>query len=739
MGPPKANARKAQQKAARRELQQKKAAGKEHKKRQKQGEVDGEETPIEVLLQQLEDEQRQRQIKAQAIPCNQPSPRAHASLTLLPSGELLLFGGESYDGKKVRVYGDLFKWDMDKSDWRRFEAGEMPKARCSHQAAYHNGALYVFGGEFSTYYQFHHFKDFWRFDLKSSLWSQVMVDSPTHVPSARSGHRVVVWRGLLVLFGGFHDTGRETRYYNDLYIFSFSENRWRKVDFPPHAHIPEPRAGCVFVLVGDLVLLHGGFAKVRDTHRRVQGKTYTDSWLLDLKPLAKEAFTQAPTWEKVKNSGTPPSPRTGMCATAYKTGVVVFGGVADQDDGGSNLVSLFFNDLYLYDIPKRRWYPLELKSGRKKGLKKQFTKVVEQSAGEDKRSSEAERGEKSSDDEDWHKAFAYFDSKGRLVKLQLEDLVDVEPVALTCSPAALQHRQKDDSGCPAQSGTADNSAGPSSAGSGARCGTGHEGEPTDLPEDQASVCVPQISPSVPTLAANVSGLKRTTPVYSADLPLPRLHGMLLVRGSNLILMGGIMELGSKEITLDDCWSLNLNKRDRWVRVLEGTMHEQEWQGPESDVESSTGESGDDDSSSNCDLEGSESFREGSGTSDSDDREGARRLADREGWRCGVREAIQQLRVDFSLDDPMQTPAQGESLKGFFERTKPYWMERASSADGGKKSTKEVTRSAFEAASARVAAIADALRRMDELLLHEQREGEDDDRPAKSRFEAGQGK
>lgn len=49
------------------------------------------------------------------------------------------------------------------------------------------------------------------------------------------------------------------------------------------------------------------------------------------------------------------------------------------------------------------------------------------------------------------------------------------------------------------------------------------------------------------------------------------------------------------------------------------MHEQEWQGPESDVDSSTGESGDDDSSSSCDEKGRESSREGSGTSDSDER------------------------------------------------------------------------------------------------------------------------
>lgn len=55
----------------------------------------------------------------------------------LRSGDFLLFGGESFDGKKVRVFGDLFKWDMDKAEWRRLEAPEMPKARCSHQAVYH--------------------------------------------------------------------------------------------------------------------------------------------------------------------------------------------------------------------------------------------------------------------------------------------------------------------------------------------------------------------------------------------------------------------------------------------------------------------------------------------------------------------------------------------------------------------------------------------------------------------------
>ena len=40
----------------------------------------------------------------------------------------------------------------------------------------------------------------------------------------------------------------------------------------------------------------------------------------------------------------------------------------------------------------------------------------------------------------------------------------------------------------------------------------------------------------------------------------------------MFLYGGVTEMGDVEMTLDDCWSLDVNKRDVWRRVLEGTMH-----------------------------------------------------------------------------------------------------------------------------------------------------------------------
>lgn len=174
------------------------------------------------------------------------------------------------------------------------------------------------------------------------------------------------------------------------------------------------------------------------------------------------------------------------------------------------------------------------------------------------------------------KTFAYFDTKGRLVKLRLEDLPEANRTALTLPDAPLEQDSPDrqqnvDGGlsrCGGESSTDTSTA---------AC---------DVPEEFAPGCV--VEPTKPILPRDPTEGESQKPdnkvadgpqtlvsagpfagpqapsVFSADVPLPRLHGMICMRGSTLILMGGLMELGSKEITLDDCWSLNLNKR--WARL-----------------------------------------------------------------------------------------------------------------------------------------------------------------------------
>jgi hypothetical protein len=73
--------------------------------------------------------------------------------------------------------------------------------------------VYIFGGEYATLDQFHHYQDMWALDLKTNTWSEVAV--PNHGaakaerPSPRSGHRMLVWRGYIVLFGGFYEALRD--------------------------------------------------------------------------------------------------------------------------------------------------------------------------------------------------------------------------------------------------------------------------------------------------------------------------------------------------------------------------------------------------------------------------------------------------------------------------------------------------------------------------------------------------
>lgn len=71
-------------------------------------------------------------------------------------------------------------------------------------------ALWVWGGEFTSLNQekFRHYGDLWRLNLADWTWEQIPSKGG---PSPRSGHRMVLAGKRILLFGGFYDSGRETR------------------------------------------------------------------------------------------------------------------------------------------------------------------------------------------------------------------------------------------------------------------------------------------------------------------------------------------------------------------------------------------------------------------------------------------------------------------------------------------------------------------------------------------------
>lgn len=80
-------------------------------------------------------------------------------------------------------------------------------------------------------------------------------------------------------------------------------------------------------------------------------------------PLTPSCFflTDKWTWTRVNPSGVKPTVRSGFSvAVAPNHQILVFGGVCDEEEE-EHLEGSFFNDLYIYDAAKSRWFAAQLK------------------------------------------------------------------------------------------------------------------------------------------------------------------------------------------------------------------------------------------------------------------------------------------------------------------------------------------------------------------------------------------
>lgn len=334
---------KKEAKKARQASKQDKAASKRNKKSSKEaGEQD-----IDAIIAEFNAKEAARTAVSVTV-CSQPAPRANCTVTGLPgsAGEMLLFGGEFCDGQSTQVYNDLFRWQVERNEWKQIESLNTPPPRCSHQAVCYKDKVYVFGGEYATMNQFHHYRDFWELDLKTSTWSEVRCTGD--IPSARSGHRMVVWRAFIVLFGGFYEAMRDQRWFNDCYVYSFQDQRWSQIPQRPNMQLPKPRSGvCMCVNASeDTVYVYGGFSKEKVTGSLKEGKVHEDMWALSLRPALPSGgkasaggrgcggldLTKA-VWQKIKRKGDFPSTRCGSSMTLYRNKALLFGGVCDEEGG----------------------------------------------------------------------------------------------------------------------------------------------------------------------------------------------------------------------------------------------------------------------------------------------------------------------------------------------------------------------------------------------------------------------
>lgn len=584
------------------------------------------EQDVEAILAEILAKEAEAVKVAELLDVEAPSPRTAFTVVANPRNdeELIMFGGEHYTGDRAQFFNDLYVYNVQKKAWTKFESPNRPPPRSSHAVAVHKNMMYIFGGEFSnpSLSQYRHYRDLWRLDLEDMSWERIEIRGG---PSARSGHRMCVANNRLIVFGGFFDTGFENQYLNDLCYIDLSLDQliWTKVETSAVDVVPSRRSGFQWVVNGTDVILYGGYFKealkkakaVTHKGKKKGGSAVEESMVAQGMVLSDMYKLSAINmkWSKVKRNGYGPARRAGFSMIRHKTNAVVFGGVED-DETEENIESIFYNDLFGFNLEKKKWYPMTLRRKKTK--------------------------------------------KGKRRKARHSEAMVVEETAENVDSKPTEDVQMLD---------VDESQGP------------EDDEGTELDTDSLE-------------AALLSERHEL-------MPCPRFNAAVAVQKNVLYIMGGSIEKGQQEITLDDIWAIDLNKLDEYKQVKALSPGCSEWM--ESDEEENEQNGSDLD-------ENSESLSDGD---QMDEEENNEMNDEHKQRRRGGRRELLRSRVQDAESEHF-TPRVNESLKDFFERTKTYWIGEVHDALG--ESGKALRRVAFEWAFRRFWEIKPTLKELEEL-------------------------
>ena len=311
-----------------------------------------------------------------------PSRRLNSTMVTSPlqgKSELFLFGGETTKKEKVKsldtfsgtpktytrevsvFYNDLYHYTVDKDQWRLITSPNAPLPRAGHSMCAHpSGIILLFGGEFSSPLEntFYHYGDTWVLDAESKEWTKIDLKP---APSARSGHRMAVWKNYILLHGGFKDLGTKSLYQDDLWAFDITTYKWSQIEFPSTHIRPDARSGHSLLPHAEGGVIWGGYSKVSGPKGLQKGKVHSDYWLLKMKPDLTGVK-----WERRKRGLYQPSTRVGCSMTYHKGRGILFGGVYDTEKSEMDVVSTFYNDLYTYQVEMNKWFALKLRAPRKR-------------------------------------------------------------------------------------------------------------------------------------------------------------------------------------------------------------------------------------------------------------------------------------------------------------------------------------------------------------------------------------
>ncbi|KAK4217714.1 hypothetical protein QBC37DRAFT_307802 [Rhypophila decipiens] len=377
--------------AEKKQKQEKKAEKKAKvKAKQNEGSDVEDDVDLDAVLEEYRKQQEQFNKITETVVDSPPRARAASTLLASPSNsnQLLLFGGEYFNGALATFFNDLMVYYIDRDEWRCVTSPNAPLPRSGHawcRGGNLGSSVYLFGGEFSSPKQgtFYHYNDFWRLDSSTKEWERLEPKGKT--PPARSGHRMTYFKQYIILFGGFQDTANQTRYLGDLWIYDTRNHLWFSPTLPPAQLKPEARSSFTLLPHEQGAVLYGGYSRVKGTTavgKQQGGKgggggaqrnvlkpmVHQDCFFLRITPPAADAPPNTPPvvrWERRKKPANAPTPTRAGATMAYHKGRgIMFGGVHDVEESEEGMESEFFNELFAWNIERNRFFPLALRKPR---------------------------------------------------------------------------------------------------------------------------------------------------------------------------------------------------------------------------------------------------------------------------------------------------------------------------------------------------------------------------------------
>lgn len=557
--------------------------------------------------------------------------------------------------------------------------------------------LIIFGGERYTGDRASFFNDLYVFNAEKRSWARY--DSPNR-PPPRSSHAAALHKNWMYIFGGefSNPSLSQYRHYRDLWRLDIEDMSWERIDIRGG---PTARSGHRMCVVDSKLLVFGGFFDTGLENKYLNDMHYVDLSLDELK------------WARVETSAVDlvPSPRSGFQWVVSEKEVLLYGGYCREAAQKAKNIShkgkkkggtaaeesmaargVVLSDTYKLSSETMKWQKVK-RSGYGPSRRAGFAMVFHKGNAVVFGGVEDDETEENLESVFYNDMFALNLARRKWFPLTLRKKKGKK---------ARRRRKKIEKAEVGQ--PAGESSGQSEQPDGRMEIDDEQFEVADKDEDDED-----------GVDLDTEALEAALMAEGEDvMPCGRFNAAVAVQKNVMYIAGGIVEKAEREITLDDIWAVDLNKLDEFREVQGMSRQCAEWV---------TSDDEDDEDDEDEEMEGDSGEMSESDENEEDEEDRKRR---RGGRRDMLRGRVCQN------EDENFTPMVNESLKDFFERTKPYWIGEVHEAIA--ETGKALRRISFEWAFKRYWEIKPTLKELEALEAELAREEELEQQFAKAQID-----